>query len=339
MKPSEGEQEISSRWREHDPEWDYSLQPASLDEFIGQEAICNRLEIVTCAAKMRKEPLGHSLLVGPPGLGKTTIAQLLARKMEGQITITSGPVIEKAGDLAGIITHLERGDLLFIDEIHRLKKPIEEYLYPAMERFSLDLLIDSGPNARSVQIPIRPFTLIGATTKMGLLSSPMRSRFAHTFRLEYYSVEELVEVISRSSRLLQLKIDQKAAREISLRARGTPRIANHLLRWVRDYAQAHHLSCLSHSVAIKALDMSSVDPLGLEGLDQKMLLVLIRDYRGGPVGISALAAVLGEDKETLEEVYEPYLVSRGLIRRTPRGREATTFAFRHLEKIKLLSPS
>jgi len=313
-----------------DSPFEIPLRPQTLSEFVGQESVRQRLHIVTEAAKNRNEALGHCLFSGPPGLGKTTLAHILAKTMGTQLVVTSGPMIEKAGDLAGLLTNLKTGDFLFIDEIHRLPKVAEEYLYPAMEDFSLDLMIDSGPNARSVQVKLNPFTLLGATTRSGLLSSPMRSRFLISLRLDYYDAETLAKIIQRSASLLNIQLNEEANLEIAKRARGTPRIANNLLRWVRDYAQVQKAKNIDKLLTKKALQMLEIDELGLDEMDKKILATIIDHHNGGPVGINSLAAAVGEEPHTLEEVYEPFLVLQGFIRRTPRGREATTLAYEHI---------
>lgn len=285
------------------------------------------------AAQTRQEPLGHILFHGPPGVGKTTLAHLIAKTMGTQLTITSGPVIEKAGDLAGLLTNLKEGDVLFIDEIHRLSKVIEEYLYPAMEDFSLDLLIDSGPAARTVQVRLNRFTLVGATTRVGLLSAPLRSRFSFISRLDYYEPAILQQIILRSSQLLGSDLTPDAAYEIALRCRGTPRVGNNLLRWVRDFALSRSAKKIDLSLAKSALEMLSIDHLGLDEMDKKLLSVLIDHHDGGPVGVQTLAVAIGEEAETLAEVYEPYLIVQGFIKRTPRGREATRLAYSHLGRV------
>ncbi len=323
---------IESSWQKEDVPFEVPLRPQSLDDFLGQESVRERLEVYIGAAKQRGEALGHSLFYGPPGVGKTTLAHIIAKTMGTNLVVSSGPVIEKPGDLAGILTHLQKGDVLFIDEIHRLSHTIEEYLYPAMEDFSLDLLIDSGPSARSVQVKINPFTLVGATTRTGLLSSPLRSRFGFTCRLDYYEAPVLEEILIRSAKILRLNMDRSAAVEIAGRSRGTPRIANNLLRWVRDYAQMRVHPYVDRSVAKGALDMLSIDDRGLDEMDKKILSLLIDTYDGGPVGLGTLAVALGEDATTLSEVYEPYLIMQGFLKRTPRGREATRLAYDHLEK-------
>lgn len=323
---------VESSLTQEDVAFEVPLRPQALTDFMGQEAIKERLEVFIGAAKQRNEALGHCLFSGPPGLGKTTLATLLAKAMGTNLVVTSGPVIEKAGDLAGILTNLKQGDVLFIDEIHRMNPIIEEYLYPAMEDFALDLLIDSGPNARSVQVKLNRFTLAGATTRMGLLSSPLRSRFSFSCRLDYYAPEILVEIILRTACILNVTIDRIAALEIARRARGTPRIANNLLRWVRDFAQMRAGNKIDLSVAAKALDMLAIDHLGLDEMDLKILNTIIDHYDGGPVGINTVSVAVGEEPSTLEEVHEPYLIMLGFIQRTPRGRQATEHAYQHLNK-------
>lgn len=321
---------IESTWVKSDETLENSLRPSSLSDFMGQEAARERLEVLMSAAKQRKEALGHCLLHGPPGLGKTTLAHVIAQTMGTHLTVTSGPVIEKAGDLAGILTNLKEGDILFIDEIHRLNPVVEEYLYPAMEDFSLDLLIDSGPSARSVNVKLNHFTLLGATTRVGLLSSPLRSRFTFNCRLEYYEPHILEQIIFRSAKILKIPISEAGAKEIALRSRGTPRIANNLLRWVRDFAQTRADNRIDGKIALAALDMLSIDNRGLDEVDKKLLTIIIDHHDGGPVGLNTLAVAMGEEPGTLSEVYEPFLVMLGFLKHTPRGREATKLAYEHL---------
>jgi len=323
---------IESSFTEPDVPFETPLRPQTLDEFVGQNSVRERLGIFMDAAKERKEALGHCLFSGPPGLGKTTLAHIMAKSMGSQLVVTSGPTIEKPGDLAGLLTNLKRGDVLFIDEIHRLNKVAEEYLYPAMEDFSLDLLIDSGPNARSVSVKLQPFTLVGATTRVGLLSAPMRSRFLLSLRLDYYDPASLTEILRRSARLLHVTLTEEALLIIAKRARGTPRIANNLLRWVRDFAQTKKKKQIDHELAKKALDLLAIDELGLDEMDKKILTVMIDHHNGGPVGLQSLAASVGEEAHTLEEVYEPFLIMQGFMKRTPRGREATAIAHTYLKK-------
>ena len=321
---------IESSWVQPDTPFETPLRPQTLTDFVGQEAVRQRLEVFIEAARSRGEALGHCLFSGPPGLGKTTLAHIMAKAMGTNLVVTSGPAIEKPGDLAGLLTNLKRGDVLFIDEIHRMNKVAEEYLYPAMEDFSLDLLIDSGPNARSVQVKLNPFTLVGATTRVGLLSSPMRSRFLISLRLDYYDAATLKQIIQRSASILNISLDEAAAQEVAKRSRGTPRIANNLLRWVRDYAQTQKQKSVNGALAIKALDMLAIDHLGLDEMDKKILTLIIDHHDGGPVGLNNLAAACGEEAHTLEEVYEPFLIMQGFIKRTPRGREATMLAYDHI---------
>jgi len=324
---------IESSWSKKDIPFETPLRPKTLDDFLGQENVRQRLQVFIRAAKERNESLSHLLFHGPPGLGKTTLAQIIANEMGSRLVTTSGPIIEKAGDLAGILTNLKEGDVLFIDEIHRLNASVEEYLYPAMEDFALDLVIDSGPAARSVQVTLSRFTLVGATTRTGLLSSPLRDRFGFACRLDYYTPEVLEKIVQRSARLLALEIHSEGAREIASRSRGTPRIANHLLRWVRDFAQVQKKN-IDRKVVVDALEMLSIDEKGLDEMDKKILSHMIDYHDGGPVGLSTLAAALGEEASTLAEVYEPYLLMQGFLRRTLRGREATDQAYIHLKKIR-----
>lgn len=322
--------ENSTQIDQPDQQYESKIRPFLLRDFIGHPSLHKRLEIFLGAAKKRNEPLGHTLFYGPPGLGKTTLANILAHEMGTNITITSGPTIDKAGDLAGILTNLSDGDILFIDEIHRLNRTVEEYLYPAIENYRLDLLLDSGPNARSVQVNLNRFTLVGATTRIGLLSSPLRSRFHFSCRLDYYEPSELKKIIQRTSKLLKLEIEDQAALEIAQRSRGTPRIANNLLKWIRDYAQIHEINIINQQAAIAALEMLSIDDRGLDEMDKKILNTIIDHYSGGPVGIQTLSAAIGEEASTIADVYEPFLMMQGLIKRTKRGREVTEQAYKHL---------
>lgn len=321
---------IESALDKPDQVFEKKLRPHSLAEFTGQKEVLDRLEIVVGAAKKRGEPLHHLLFCGPPGLGKTTLANILAHEMQSNIVVTSGPTIEKAGDLAGILTNLADGDILFIDEIHRMSRAVEEYLYPAMEDFKLDLLIDQGAQARSVSVDLKKFTLVGATTRLGLLTSPLRSRFAFTSRLDYYKTDILVNILMRSGDILGVTIDEGGAEEIAARSRGTPRIANNLLKWVRDYAQLHNGGHVDRDCATKALKMLTIDEIGLDEMDKKILSTIIEHHQGGPVGIKTLAAACGEEASTLEEVNEPFLIMQGLLKRTLRGREVTDLAYKHL---------
>jgi len=309
---------------------DQSLRPQTLESFLGQQAVREKLTIVIEAAKRRKEALGHCLFYGPPGLGKTTLAHIIAQTMGSELTISSGPVLEKAGDLAGILTNLKEGDILFIDEIHRIPRSVEEYLYPAMENFRLDLMIDSGPSARTVQVKLNPFTLVGATTRFGQLTAPMRSRFPFVYRLDHYSPEVLQQIVMRSARILQVPIEPTGALEIARRARGTPRIANNLLRWVRDWVQIHENPSIDQTTALLALEKLSIDSKGFDEMDLKILSILIDHYGGRAVGLNTLADALNEDPITVQEVYEPYLIVMGFLERTPRGRRPTALAYAHL---------
>jgi Holliday junction DNA helicase RuvB len=304
-----------------------TLRPAVLDQFVGQVRVKERLEVLIGAAKQREDSLEHLLFCGPPGLGKTSLAHIVAKAMGANITTTSGPVIEKAGDLAGLLTTLQKGDVLFIDEIHRLNKNIEEYLYPAMEDFRLDIIIDQGPNARSVRLNLPRFTLIGATTRAGMISAPLRSRFGLVNRLDYYPADDLKQVVLRSARLLDLQIEDSAAFEIARRSRGTPRIANNLLRWVRDYVLVRSTPPVTTAAADAALSMLEIDQDGLDEMDKRLLEALIHKFDGGPVGLNSLAVSVGEEAGTLEEVHEPYLIMEGFIRRTPQGRVASKRAW------------
>ena len=309
---------------------DGTLRPGAFSEFTGQPKVKERLDIAVEAAKQRGDSLDHILLSGPPGLGKTTLAGILSREMGGELKVTSGPTIEKAADLAGLLTNLNKGDVLFIDEIHRLQKNIEEYLYPAMEDFTLDIIIDQGPNARSVRLNLPRFTLIGATTRSGLLTAPLLTRFPVRERLDYYQGEDLQTIVLRSARLLDVETDPDGAAEIARRSRGTPRIANNLLRRVRDYAQVRGDGRISGEIADKALAMLEIDQDGLDEMDKRILEAIIVKFSGGPVGLSSLAVAVGEEPDTLEEVYEPYLILEGYLNRTPQGRVATEASFQKL---------
>ena len=307
-----------------------TLRPTAFADFTGQPKIKERLEIAVTAARQRSEPLDHVLLSGPPGLGKTTIANILARAMGANLRTTSGPTIEKAADLAGLLTNLEEGDVLFIDEIHRLQKTVEEYLYPAMEDFKLDIVIDQGPNARSVRLNLPRFTLIGATTRSGLLTGPLLTRFGIRERLDYYQIEQMHQIVTRSARLLNVSIDTEGAFEIARRSRGTPRISNNLLRRVRDYAQVKSDGRITLETADRALAMLEIDQNGLDEMDKRILESIIVKFGGGPVGVNSLAVAVGEEPDTIEEVYEPYLIMEGYLNRTPQGRVATELSYQKL---------
>lgn len=310
-----------------------ALRPLSFDDFTGQHKIIENLKVFVLAAKKRGDQLDHVLLHGPPGLGKTTLSHIIAHELDSQIKITSGPVLDKPSDLAGLLTNLEAGNVLFIDEIHRLNPIVEEYLYSAMEDFKIDIMLDSGPNARTVQISLSPFTLVGATTRSGLLTSPLRARFGINARLEYYDAELLLSIVKRSASILNTPIHEEAAYEIARRSRGTPRIANTLLRRTRDFAQIKGEGIITKPIAEMALKALDVDQNGLDDMDNRILSTIIEKFKGGPVGISTIATACGEEAETIEEVYEPFLIKEGYIKRTSRGREATELAYKHLKII------
>lgn len=325
----EDERIVSGGFIEEDNDIEYGLRPRRLDEYIGQDKVKSNLEIYIQAAKERKEALDHVLLYGPPGLGKTTLAGIIANEMGVNIRITSGPAIEKAGDLAAILTNLSEHDILFIDEIHRMSRTVEEILYPAMEDYALDIIIGKGPAAKSIRIDLPKFTLIGATTRTGLLTAPLRDRFGVISRLELYSTEDLQKIVMRSAGLLNVEMDSDGAAEIASRSRGTPRIANRFLKRVRDYAQVRYDSKVTWKVADEALRLMEVDELGLDTIDRRMLTTMIESFGGGPVGLDTIAATISEDSTTIEDVYEPYLLQLGFIARTPRGRVATRLAYDH----------
>ena len=308
---------------------DRAIRPIYLKDYVGQEEVKGQMDIFINAARNRNEPLDHTLIFGPPGLGKTTLAHIIAHELNVTIKSTSGPVLEKAGDLAAMLTNLDPGDVLFIDEIHRLNPAIEEILYPAMEDYQLDIMIGEGPAARSIKLELPPFTLVGATTRAGLLTSPLRDRFGITQRLEFYSIEELSKIVKRSAAILGTSIDAAGASEIARRARGTPRIANRLLRRVRDYSEVKEDGKVNLDSASKALDMLSIDKNGFDHMDRRLLMTMIEKFEGGPVGLDSLAAAISEERDTIEEVLEPYLIQQGFIMRTPRGRVVTQYAYRH----------
>ena len=312
---------------------DRALRPERLADYVGQPAVREQLEVFITAARQRGEPLDHLLLFGPPGLGKTTLAHIVAREMGVNLRQTSGPVLERPGDLAALLTNLERNDVLFIDEIHRLSPVVEEILYPALEDYQIDIMIGDGPAARSIKLDLPPFTLIGATTRAGSLTNPLRARFGIISQLQFYSTADLAHIVRRSAKLLNVAIEDEGALEIARRSRGTPRIANRLLRRVRDYAQVRHDGLITAEIADAALKMLAVDAMGLDAVDQKFLLTIMEKFAGGPVGIDNLASALGEDRDTLEDVVEPYLIQQGLVQRTPRGRIVTQTAYRHFGRI------
>ena len=324
-----GERLISPGGKNEDEVVDRAIRPRRLEEYIGQKAMREQMAIFIQAARNRREPLDHVLIFGPPGLGKTTLAHIIANEMGVSLRQTSGPVLEKAGDLAALLTNLDSGDVLFIDEIHRLSPVVEEVLYPALEDYQIDIMIGEGPAARSIKLDLPPFTLVGATTRAGLLTSPLRDRFGIVHRLEFYTTEELTQIVSRSARLLQMSMSPEGAREIARRSRGTPRIVNRLLRRVRDFAQVMADGVVTAEVAGKALEMLNVDHSGFDQLDRKLLRTLIDKFEGGPVGLDNLAAAISEERGTIEDVLEPYLIQQGFIMRTPRGRVATRTAYLH----------
>ena len=330
------EESFDYREEAENPEQDYDrvLRPKVLEDFTGQEKVVENLQIFVQAATLRNEPLDHVLLHGPPGLGKTTLANIIANELGVGFKVTSGPVLDKPGDLAGLLTNLDRGDVLFIDEIHRLSPVVEEYLYSAMEDYHIDIMIDSGPNARTVQISLNPFTLIGATTRSGLLTSPLRARFGINSRLQYYDSKTLTNIVERSAGLLDIPIREEAAYQIASRSRGTPRIANALLRRVRDFAQIKGDGTIDVAITNIALEALNVDQSGLDEMDNKILSTIIDKFKGGPVGLTTIATAIGENAGTVEEVYEPFLIQEGFLMRTPRGRQCTERAYKHLGKDK-----
>lgn len=315
-----------------DEQFEQPLRPALLKDFLGQEELCEQISILIEAAQVRGDILGHCIFSGPPGLGKTTLSHIIAQAMGTNLVTTSGPALERASDLAGILNSLNRGDVLFIDEIHRIPKAVEEYLYSAIEDFVLDIVVDSAASAKSVRLPLQPFTLVGATTRLGLLSAPFRSRFSFIGRLEYYEPQTLQHIILRSSKIFGLELDTQSSLEIAKRSRGTPRIANNLIRWVRDYSATRTGGILSKEIVAKALDLLSIDEAGLDDMDLKILSAIENKFSGGPVGLNTLAIAVGEEPQTVEEVYEPFLIGLGFIQRTPRGREITDRGRSHLSK-------
>ncbi len=325
----ESDRLVSPASQTPEPQQDWAIRPKRLDDYIGQPQVCEQMTVFMQAARGRQESLDHTLIFGPPGLGKTTLANIIASEMEVKIKSTSGPVMEKKGDLVAALTNLEAGDVLFIDEIHRLNAAVEEILYPAMEDFQVDLMIGEGPAARTIKLDLPPFTLVGATTRTGLLTSPLRDRFGIVQRLEFYSEQDLAKILVRSAALLGVECDAEGAQEIAVRSRGTPRIANRLLRRVRDYAEVRAASKVTAAVADQALNMLNVDVNGFDHMDRRLLMAMIEKFDGGPVGIDSLAAAVGEERDTIEDVYEPYLIQQGFIMRTPRGRIATKTAYLH----------
>jgi Holliday junction DNA helicase RuvB len=316
---------------DEDLDIELSLRPQRFEEFVGQNRLKENLGVFIQAARERQEALDHVLLYGPPGLGKTTLANIISRELSAQIKTTSGPVLEKAGDLAGVLTNLQLHDVLFVDEIHRTNTVVEEYLYSAMEDFFLDIMIDKGPNARSIKLNLNPFTLVGATTRAGLLTSPLRARFGVVLRLNYYEAEDLFHIVNRSAKILNVEIDKDGAMEIAKRSRGTPRVANRLLRRIRDFAQVAADNRIDKAVAESALEKLEVDFRGFDEMDKRILLTIIEKYNGGPVGVNTIAVAVGEESNTIEELYEPFLIQQGYLKRTPRGREVTHLAYEHFD--------
>jgi Holliday junction DNA helicase RuvB len=323
----------NQNFQDTDRDFENALRPLTFGSFSGQDKIVENLKIFVSAARMRGESLDHVLLHGPPGLGKTTLSNIIANELGVGFKVTSGPVLDKPGDLAGILTSLERNDVLFIDEIHRLSPIVEEYLYSAMEDFRIDILIDKGPSARSIQIDLNPFTLVGATTRSGLLTSPLRARFGINMHLEYYDIDTLTQIVLRSADILQIACERNAAEEIASRSRGTPRVANALLRRVRDFAQVKGNGRIDKAISTYALEALNIDRYGLDEIDHKILLTIMDKFNGGPVGISTIATAVGDDAGTIEEVYEPFLIKEGFLKRTPRGREVTELAYRHFDRM------
>src|SRR5690606_24848471 len=321
-----------------DQDQDTSLRPGTLADFIGQEKLKESLGVFLQAARDRNEPIDHILFAGPPGLGKTTLAHIIAREMGANLKITSGPALDKPSELAGLLTNLETNDVLFIDEIHRISRVIEEFLYPAMEDFKIDIMLESGPSAKCINLPLKRFTLVGATTRTGMLTSPLRDRFGITFRLETYSTTEMKRILQRSARILKVELSPEGTELLAARCRGTPRVGNRVLRRCRDVAQVKGTAVISETIVAKTLDMLGVDPRGLDEMDRNILKTIIDKFDGGPVGLSTLGAALGEETETLEEVYEPYLIQLGFLKRTPRGRMATAGAYRHMGLIPPAPP-
>ena len=331
--------DIRNQRQESDKDFERALRPERFEDFNGQEKIIENLRVFVQAAKRRGESLDHTLLYGPPGLGKTTLSNIIANELGVGFKVTSGPVLDKPGDLAGVLTSLDENDVLFIDEIHRLSPVVEEYLYSAMEDYRIDIMIDKGPSARSIQIDLNPFTLVGATTRSGLLTAPLRARFGINLHLEYYDSDVLTKIILRSAKLLGVPCDFDAAGEIASRSRGTPRIANALLRRVRDFAQVRGNGTINIDIAHMALEALNIDKFGLDEIDNKILLTIIDKFKGGPVGLGTIATAIGEDTGTVEEVYEPFLIKEGFIKRTPRGREVTELAYKHLGRNPFVNPN